>query len=188
MRRKLLVLTVLAGLTAGAQTRNPATLPELSASLSVALAPGATPRSSKLWRSDTAFSKEDESDEPGLSAKQQSSGSGVIIDADGYIVTNAHVVHWRPTVNVTLPPSKETLESRRSAVRPLGPTLSAEVVGLDLETDIALLKIPRSGVPGAAAGRLRCRGTGSDRAGLRQSHGPGQLRLDGRRQLRRRGS
>lgn len=142
----MLVLTVLAGLTAGAQTRNPATLPELSASFQ-SLSRRVNASVVKVVAVGYRVLEEDESDEPGLSAKQQSSGSGVIIDSAGYIVTNAHVVLGAQRLNVTLPPSKETLESRRSAVRPLGPTLRAEVVGLDMETDIALLKIPRSGVP-----------------------------------------
>jgi len=81
--------------------------------------------------------EEDESDEPGLSAKQQSSGSGVILDGGGYVVTNAHVVLGAQRVNVTLPAPQ----------RPTGRTMHAEIVGLDLETDVALLKLPMHGLP-----------------------------------------
>jgi len=58
--------------------------------------------------------EEDESDEPGIAARQQSSGSGVIIDESGYIVTNAHVVIGAQRVQVGLP-------SRPPLRRPSGP-------------------------------------------------------------------
>lgn len=82
----------------------------------------------------------EESDEPGVAARQQSSGSGVIIDPEGYIVTNAHVVVGAQRVQVTLPPPGGGPRSRARSVR-------AEVVGLDLETDVALLRIPGKGLP-----------------------------------------
>ena len=85
---------------------------------------------------------EDESDEPGLSAKERTSGSGFIIDPSGYIVTNAHVVTGAQRVNVTLLPDGE----RR------GRMLRAEIVGLDFETDIALLKAPATDLPALAFG------------------------------------
>ncbi|HET8810714.1 MAG TPA: trypsin-like peptidase domain-containing protein, partial [Flavobacteriaceae bacterium] len=53
-------------------------------------------------------------------------GSGVIITPDGYIVTNNHVIKGASAIQVTLNNNK---------------TYTAEVVGADAETDIALLKI-----------------------------------------------
>ncbi|MGJ5815771.1 trypsin-like peptidase domain-containing protein [Paludibaculum fermentans] len=90
----------------------------------------------------------DETDEPGVAARQQSSGSGVIIDETGFIVTNAHVVIGAQRVQVTLPTTVEsTAGPRRSAVRPVGRIMRAELVGLDLEADIALLKVNEKGLP-----------------------------------------
>ncbi|GEL43788.1 serine peptidase [Methylorubrum extorquens] len=57
-------------------------------------------------------------------------GSGFIISADGYVVTNNHVVDKAKTVQVTLDD---------------GRTLDAKVIGKDSKTDIALLKITESG-------------------------------------------
>ncbi|MDR0558780.1 MAG: Do family serine endopeptidase [Prevotellaceae bacterium] len=54
------------------------------------------------------------------------SGSGVIISADGYIITNNHVIDKASEVKVTL--DDQT-------------TLDAEIVGRDPNTDIALLKV-----------------------------------------------
>ncbi len=60
-------------------------------------------------------------------AMQVAIGSGVIISAEGYIVTNEHVVRDGGRVLVTLP------DRRR---------FTAEVVGTDASTDLAVLKIP----------------------------------------------
>jgi serine protease Do len=91
---------------------------------------------------------EDESDERGVASRQQSSGAGVIISPDGYIVTNAHVVLGAQIVQVTV-----LSRSAAAPGRPGGPeivrrkALRAELVGLDLETDIALLKVSEKGMP-----------------------------------------
>lgn len=63
--------------------------------------------------------------------EQEASGSGVIISADGYIVTNNHVVKDADQVEVIL-------NDKRS--------YEAKVVGTDPSTDIALLKIEEKGL------------------------------------------
>lgn len=62
----------------------------------------------------------------------QSTGSGVIINANGYIVTNNHVVQGADMVEVTLWDNS---------------TLKAEVIGTDPDTDIALVKINKKDLP-----------------------------------------
>jgi serine protease Do len=57
-------------------------------------------------------------------------GSGFIISADGYVVTNNHVVQNAKTVTVTTDDGK---------------TLDAKVIGTDPKTDLALLKITEAG-------------------------------------------
>ncbi len=84
----------------------------------------------------------EESEEPGVAARQQSAGSGVIIDPEGLIVTNAHVVVGAQRVQVTLPPAPG-----EGAVRGRARTVRAEVVGLDLETDVALVRVAEKGLP-----------------------------------------
>ena len=91
---------------------------------------------------------EDESDEPGVASRQQSSGAGVIIRPDGYIVTNAHVVLGAQKVQVTL-----LARSASAPGRPAGPeavfrkAMRAEIAGLDMETDLALLKVAEKDLP-----------------------------------------
>lgn len=62
----------------------------------------------------------------------QSTGSGVIINADGYVVTNNHVVDNADEVEVTLFNNK---------------SFRAEVIGTDPDTDLALLKINQKNLP-----------------------------------------
>lgn len=62
----------------------------------------------------------------------QSLGSGFIIDRDGYILTNAHVVADADEVKVGLTDKRE---------------FTAKLVGMDPRTDIALLKIPAGDLP-----------------------------------------
>jgi len=67
--------------------------------------------------------------EAGVAARQQSAGSGVIIDTKGYVVTNAHVVVGAQRVQVTLPaaPPKLPDPQKRSAVRPMGGSCAASL-------------------------------------------------------------
>ena len=130
--RGSLLLAALA-LSCGAQAQ--VTLPELSSSFQ-ALSRKVSASVVKVVAVGYRVLEEDESDEPGLSAKQQSSGSGVIIDSGGYVVTNAHVVLGAQRVNVTVP----------MASQPAGRTVRADIVGLDMETDVALLKLPVQGL------------------------------------------
>lgn len=63
---------------------------------------------------------------------QQGSGSGVIISADGYIVTNNHVINGSDKIDVTLNDKRH---------------FEAEVIGVDASTDIALLKVKAQDLP-----------------------------------------
>jgi serine protease Do len=71
----------------------------------------------------------------------------VLVDPAGYIVTNAHVVGTARRVQVMLAYSVDKPGEERSVLRPAGRTIDAEVVGVDQETDVAVLKIPETGLP-----------------------------------------
>jgi len=64
-------------------------------------------------------------------------GSGIIMTADGYIITNEHVVSGANAVKVVLSDNKE---------------YEAEIVGSDVKTDLAVLKINAKGLTPAAFG------------------------------------
>ncbi|MFQ5486369.1 MAG: trypsin-like peptidase domain-containing protein [Desulfobacterales bacterium] len=63
---------------------------------------------------------------PSMNFKQRSLGSGFIVDADGYIVTNNHVIENADEIKVRLTDRRE---------------FDAKVVGRDPKTDVALIKI-----------------------------------------------
>ena len=70
-------------------------------------------------------------------------GSGFILSADGYVMTNAHVVEGADEVIVTLTDKRE---------------FKARIVGSDKRTDVAVVKIDASGLPAVRIGdvsRLR---------------------------------
>ena len=81
-----------------------------------------------------------------LLSRQRGGGSGLVVGADGYIVTNAHVVEGATRVQVVLPAPRGE-PSGRSAVPLRGQTVGARIVGADPETDLALLKVDATGLP-----------------------------------------
>lgn len=66
-----------------------------------------------------------------------STGSGIILSEDGYIVTNNHVVEGGDSIAVTLDD---------------GETYAAELIGTDVKSDIAVLKIDAQNLPAAEFG------------------------------------
>jgi serine protease DegQ len=66
-------------------------------------------------------------------------GSGVIVSSEGYILTNQHVVDGADEIEVALADGRRT---------------NAKVVGIDPETDLAVLKINMSNLPTITLGRM----------------------------------
>ena len=86
--------------------------------------PGSTPREQFPHNSPRGF-------------ESKSLGSGFIISADGYILTNAHVVSSADEITVKLNDKRE---------------FRAEIIGVDRKTDIALLKIEAKNLPKVTQG------------------------------------
>ena len=78
-----------------------------------------------------------------LVATERGAGSGVIVDPDGFIITNAHVVNGAHQLAVQLPSPAggQSILGRRSR------TVKGTVVGIDLETDLALIRVEEKGLP-----------------------------------------
>jgi serine protease Do len=72
-------------------------------------------------------------DEP----QQRGVGSGFILSADGYVMTNAHVVDGADELLVTLTDKRE---------------FKAKVIGADKRTDVAVVKIEATGLPAVKLG------------------------------------
>jgi serine protease Do len=78
---------------------------------------------------------------------ERGTGSGVILEASGYVLTNAHVVEGARRVQVALSGIAGGPKEPRSVVRTPGRVLGAVVVGVDKETDVAVLKVDQGGLP-----------------------------------------
>ena len=76
-----------------------------------------------------------------LVSRQRASRSGVILDPAGYVVTNAHVVENATRVQVQLPLAAGAPAEARSILRPRGQLVTARIVGVDRESDLAVLKV-----------------------------------------------
>jgi serine protease Do len=90
---------------------------------------------------------EDDARSGGQPVVERTSGSGVIVDADGYIVTNAHVVENATRLEVELPLAATGGDPGRSILGRRGRTVGAQVVAIDRETDIAVIKIEAKQLP-----------------------------------------
>ncbi len=75
--------------------------------------------------------------DPRSQGPQESTGSGFIVTADGYVLTNNHVVEGADKVTVTL-------TDRRS--------FTAKIIGRDPQTDVAVLKVDAKDLPTVALG------------------------------------
>jgi len=73
----------------------------------------------------------------GTERQAQSLGSGFIIDRNGVVVTNAHVVEGASRITVTLLDGRE---------------IEADLLGLDRDADIAVLKVKATGLPAVPLG------------------------------------
>jgi serine protease Do len=81
-----------------------------------------------------------------LLSKENSSGSGILLSADGYILTNAHVVRGAHDVKVQLNIRMEK-EARQQGDRSLNRPIDGKVVGVDRDSDLAVVKIDKTNLP-----------------------------------------
>jgi len=81
-----------------------------------------------------------------LIPRKRGSGSGVILDPSGYIVTNFHVVENAERIHVQVSADVDGRE-RNSILKGNGGRYGAQVVGVDAETDLAVLKIAATDLP-----------------------------------------
>jgi serine protease Do len=79
----------------------------------------------------------------GMLGHQETSGSGVIVDPGGYIVTNAHVVKGAVSTRVLL----GSVKAPGTAEEDGDPeSVEAKIIGIDTESDLAVVKIEKNGL------------------------------------------
>src|SRR5208337_1318562 len=80
-----------------------------------------------------------------LIVRQHAIGAGVIVDPDGYVMTNAHVIEGAQRIRVVMTAVPAALYDVSSAGKTQ--VLNAKVIGLQKEADLALLKVDASNLP-----------------------------------------
>ncbi len=141
----LLAAAVLAQQNPPAAPKPPAPLQEFSSSLE-ALSRTVSRSVVQIFTSGYAAPEEGEAFNASQLSRQHGSGSGVVVSADGYIVTNAHVVQGARRIQVLLRATRAQTTGRRSILKPSGQTVEAKIVGIDRESDLAVIKIERTGL------------------------------------------
>ena len=80
-----------------------------------------------------------------LIVRQHAIGAGVIVDPDGYIMTNAHVVEGAQRIRVIMPVPTTTFFDAAGAGN--APVLDAKIIGSHKRADLALLKVDARNLP-----------------------------------------
>jgi serine protease Do len=81
--------------------------------------------------------------------RQHAIGTGIIVDPDGYIMTNAHVVAGAQRIKVILPPPASDSPIELQPIH-AGQILEAKLLGTHKQSDLALLKVDAAHLPTAA--------------------------------------
>ncbi len=87
-----------------------------------------------------------------LLSPKRGTGSGVILDPAGYVVTNAHVVAGARRIQVILPSSTSIEPGKGSILKSPGRVIGAQILRLDSETDLAILKTSEADLPSLPLG------------------------------------
>jgi serine protease Do len=126
------------GLTSGrGKTSTASSLEQLSASLQT-IARKVEPSVVQIFSSTLSIEGDNARGGGAIATQQRSSGSGVLISSDGYIVTNGHVVEGARRLRVRL---NSTIPNPGSHL------VNAKLIGIDRQTDLAVIKVDLTGLP-----------------------------------------
>ena len=78
--------------------------------------------------------------------RQHAIGTGIIVDPDGYIMTNAHVVEGAQRIKVILPPPASDSPIELQPIH-AGQIMEAQLLGTHKQSDLALLKVDATHLP-----------------------------------------
>ena len=108
------------------------------------LAQSASPAVVQILVRTLAPMQKGESQPAGFVSQQRATGSGVIVDASGYILTNAHVVQGARHIDVQI------IRGDKKDPLPHRHTVPAKLIGLDRQVDLAVIKIEEANLPALA--------------------------------------
>ena len=151
------ILVVLLGIAstgtgAQAQERSSESLRRLNDSVG-ALIRKVSPSVVQIMVTGFGVMDEEDGDADVPAGRRRAIGSGFVVDAEGYIITNAHVVKDAQRVQILVPRPKDyTVESSLSSRNRLIP---ARIVGVSDSLDLALLKVETAKLPALKLGAYR---------------------------------
>lgn len=146
VRAALIASLVLLPGTASAQSGRQPGLADLSKSLQD-LAAKVSPSVVQIFVTGYAAPDDNDRSATGAPALERGNGSGVIVDSGGYIVTNAHVVANATRIEVELPFAATGGDPGRSILGRRGRTVGAQIVAIDEETDLAVIRVQAKSLP-----------------------------------------
>lgn len=89
-----------------------------------------------------------ESNNTSYLAQQRSLGAGSIMDSRGYILTNAHVIGNARSISVLLPDMTKHFEASDDRdSEPPTTAVEARIIGMDRVSDLAVIKVEKTGLP-----------------------------------------
>jgi serine protease Do len=105
----------------------------------------------------TGYGSPSDEDEKASAAvgRERALGSGVIVDPDGYIVTNFHVVKGADRVRVAITPIVNDESQAEGILRAHSRILPARLIGVSKMIDLAVLKVDATGLPTLPIGQYR---------------------------------
>jgi serine protease Do len=142
----VLLISLLAASPLSAQTSRSPALADLSRSFED-LAQKVSPSVVQIFVTGYALPDDNNETAGGDPVIERGSGSGVIVSADGYIVTNAHVIENATRIEVELPFSTTGGDPGKSILGRRGRIIGAQVVAIDEETDLAVIKVQAKALP-----------------------------------------
>ena len=142
----LLILLVLPVSRIDAQPAKTPGLTDLSRSLQD-LAAKVSPSVVQIFVTAQTIPDENDPSAAGGPLLERGSGSGVIVSPDGYVVTNAHVIENASRIEVELPFAATGGDPGRSILGRRGRLVGAQVVAVDEETDLAVIKVNAKALP-----------------------------------------
>src|SRR5271168_5242500 len=90
---------------------------------------------------------DDEDNSSQMLQRQRSLGSGVIVDPDGYIVTNNHVVSGALRIRVILSPATVEMVPYHTSLARRQRVYEAKLIGTSRYADLAVIKIEAKDLP-----------------------------------------
>ena len=145
-RYALLLLLVMLTSTTGALSQEAGELTGLSESLE-SLAERVGQATVQIFSLKYSPPSEQVSLGSGVLSEKRATGSGTLVSSDGYIVTNAHLVSNARIIQVVLATPVKSTEGSRSILKPTRARITAQILGTDAETDLAVLKIAEESLP-----------------------------------------